>query len=351
MRIETMADGTPLTPGDAPARLPRLGFLGLGWIGRNRMEALAAAGCAEIVALADPSPEMLAAAGALAPGASLADGLDGLLAADLDGVVIATPSAQHAVQSIAALERGCAVFCQKPLGRDAAEVGAVIAAARHVDRLVGVDFSYRHTAALQRLRTLVAGGEIGEVFAVELAFHNAYGPDKPWFYDARQSGGGCLMDLGVHLVDAALWVLDCPRATVSAGSLFHRGRRLLDRSAAVEDFATANLTLATGADVALACSWNLHAGRDAVIVADFHGTTGGLRLANVGGSFYDFALDLHRGTACERLVEPPDAWGGGAIISWAQSLARSPRFDPAIDQAAVVASVLDAIYAAARAQR
>jgi len=349
MRIETTADAAPMPRGDAPARLPRLGFLGLGWIGRSRMEALAASGRAEIVALADPSPDMLAAALALAPGAAPADGLDGLIDADLDGIVIATPSAQHAAQSIAALERGCAVFCQKPLGRDAAEVAAVLAAARRADHLVGIDFSYRHTAALQRLRTLVAGGEIGEVFAVELAFHNAYGPDKPWFYDARQSGGGCLMDLGVHLVDTALWMLDFPAATVAGASVFHQGRRLADRAGAVEDYATGRLSLAGGADVSLACSWNLHAGRDAVIEAAFHGTQGGARFHNLGGSFYDFALDLYRGTRRERLVEPPDAWGGRALVAWAEALATSRHYDPAAEEVAAVATVIDGLYAAARA--
>jgi predicted dehydrogenase len=347
MRIETTADAAPLTPGDASARLPRLGFLGLGWIGRSRMEALAATGRAEIAALADPSPDMLAAALALAPGAAPADGLEGLLSADLDGIVVATPSAQHAAQSIAALQRGLAVFCQKPLGRDAAEVEAVLAAARRADRLVGVDFSYRHTAALQRLRAIVAGGEFGEVFAVELAFHNAYGPDKPWFYDARQSGGGCLMDLGVHLVDTALWILDFPAARVSGASLFHHGQRLHARADTVEDYATARLSLAGGADVSLACSWNLHAGRDAIIEATFHGTQGGARFHNLDGSFYDFALDLHRGTSRERLVEPPDAWGGRALVAWSEALAASNRYDPAAEEVVKVASVIDGIYGAA----
>jgi predicted dehydrogenase len=49
------------------------------------------------------------------------------------------------------------------------------------------------------------------VRAVDLTFHNAYGPDKPWFYDPAQSGGGCVMDLGVHLVDLALWTLGWPK--------------------------------------------------------------------------------------------------------------------------------------------
>ena len=111
------------------ATRPRLGFLGLGWIGRSRLEALAASGVAEITAQADPAvPDSLGS-------------LDDLLATELDGIVIATPSALHAEQAIAALEHGVAVFCQKPLGRTAAEAEAVVEAARRADRLLCVDLS------------------------------------------------------------------------------------------------------------------------------------------------------------------------------------------------------------------
>jgi predicted dehydrogenase len=99
--------------------------------------------------------------------------------------VIATPSALHAEQAIAALDRGLAVFCQKPLGRDASETRAVVEAARRADRLLGVDLSYRYTRAAAALRDEVRSGALGEVYAVDLVFHNAYGPDKPWFYDRR----------------------------------------------------------------------------------------------------------------------------------------------------------------------
>jgi hypothetical protein len=53
-------------------------------------------------------------------------------------------------------------------------------------------------------------GRLGQPFAADLVFHNAYGPGKDWFFDPAQSGGGCVIDLGVHLVDLALWALDWP---------------------------------------------------------------------------------------------------------------------------------------------
>jgi predicted dehydrogenase len=329
---------------EAKTARPRLGFLGVGWIGRSRMQALVDGGPCEVAAVADASGEMAAEALKLAPGAERVDSLDALLDAGVDGVVIATPSALHAEQSIRALEAGAAVFCQKPLGRTEAEVRRVVSAARAADRLLAVDLSYRFTHAMLAVRERVRSGGLGRVYAADLVFHNAYGPDKPWFYDPTLSGGGCVMDLGVHLVDLALWVLDFPDVACARGRLFGEGERLVDSTRQVEDYATAEIDLADGVSVRVACSWNLSAGTDAVISAAFFGTGGGAAMHNVGGSFYDFRADAFRGTKAEPLATPPDAWGGRAAVDWARRLAAGERFDPEAERLVTVAHVLDRIY-------
>jgi predicted dehydrogenase len=322
---------------------PRIGFLGVGWIGRNRMEAIVATGAIEAAAICDPSPECIQEARQLAPAAEAAPTLEAMLGLGLDGVVIATPSALHAEQAIAALERGIAVFCQKPLGRNAAEAQAVVSAAERADRLLGVDLSYRHTAATRAIAPLVRGG-IGKVFAADLTFHNAYGPDKAWFYSRAQSGGGCVIDLGVHLVDLALWLLDFPEIEAVSSRLYAGGELLAPGSEAVEDYAVARLDLAGGRTVRLTCSWNLHAGREAVIEADFYGAEGAAGFRNLGGSFFDFEAAVNRGTMREVLASAPDEWGGRAAAEWATRLAQNPGFDPAARELVAVSRVLDAIY-------
>jgi predicted dehydrogenase len=338
-----MTDTLILRDAHPVTRPSRVGFLGVGWIGRQRMEALSEAGAVEVAGVADASEVMLDQALALAPGAAAAQGLDELLDLELDGLVIATPSALHAGQAIAALERGVAVFCQKPLGRGQNEVAAVVEAARRADRLLSVDLSYRHVEAMRRVREVVRSGDIGRVFHVDLTFHNAYGPDKPWFYDPALAGGGCVMDLGTHLVDLALWGLDNPAVESVSSSLMSGGRPLTQE--VVEDFAIATLTLADGTVVRLACSWRLSAGQDAVISAAFYGTEGGAIFSNVGGSFYDFVGERTRGQNRERLISPPDAWGGRAAVTWARQLADGGRFDPEAEKLVTLAATLDRIYA------
>jgi predicted dehydrogenase len=352
---------------------PRIAFAGLGWIGRHRMQALRDSGVAEVAYLCDPVADLSGEE------AQTAVSFEELLESDADAIVIATPSALHAAQTIAALERGKAVFCQKPLGRNAEETRRAIDAARANDRLLGVDLAYRYTAVMQAVRTTIASGAIGDVFAADLTFHNAYGPDKPWFYDPKLSGGGCVIDLGIHLVDLALHTLGFPRVEHVTARLFAKGQPVV-RGEVVEDFATARLDLDSGVAVNMACSWNLSAGRDCVIDVRFYGTRGAAGFRNIDGSFYDFVAErweqrtshvIHavipsvsegpgragREACVTRPARPgpsldarddsvaSDEWGGRAIVAWAEALATNSRFDPAIEHLTQVAEALDLIYA------
>lgn len=319
-----------------------LGFLGVGWIGRNRMEAMLATGNANAAAICDPNSEMAQQAHALAPLALVTESFDAMLALEPDGVVIATPSALHADQCIEAFGRGAAVFCQKPLGRTATEVEAVLAAAQKADRLLGVDLSYRQTAAMQAIRQRVQSGELGPVFAADLTFHNAFGPGAGWFWDPKLSGGGCLIDLGVHLVDLALWMFDFPEVLDTRATLLRDGRPIRDDE--VEDYATGELTLGNGVHVRIACSWNLNAGQDAVIEAAFYGTRAGARMHNANGSFFDFSAELFHGRNRELIAAPPDRWDARAAAEWVEKLASGERFADSTTGLIETARALDRMY-------
>lgn len=333
-------------PEPAPRARPRVGFLGVGWIGRNRMEAVLGSGSVEIAAIVDSDGKRARDAAALCPGAACGDDPTLLFDCDLDGVVIATPSALHAEQCRSFLSRGVSVFCQKPLGRTARETEGIVDEARKRDRLLATDFCYRRVAGMDAMRDLARSGDLGDVVLVDAVFHNAYGPDKPWFHDPSLSGGGCLMDLGIHLLDLSAWVLDFPAVARVTSCLHARGERLLGRRDRVEDHALADLELGSGGVIRLACSWNLHAGRDAVIGLAIYGTKGGTALRNRNGSFYDFMVERFRGTAREVLAGPSADWQGLAVREWAERLGRSPRFDPEAERLVDVAELLDLAYEA-----
>lgn len=326
------------------AARPRLAFLGVGWIGRHRMEAVAHSDCAQIVAICDADCEAATQAAQRQVDAQIVDSLDALLETEPDGVVIATPSGLHAQQAINALEHGAAVFCQKPLARTEAEARQVIEAARGANRLLAVDFCYRTLDGVPRLRELIRTSELGRIYAIDLVFHNAYGPDKPWFYDLTQSGGGCVIDLGIHMVDLALWALDFPAVREVSSRLYAQGKTIAKPTRELEDYATAQFELEDGATARLTCSWHLPAGCDAMIEATFYGTEGGAAVRNVNGSFYDFQVEHFRGTARATLGTYPDNWGGRAVLEWVRHLSRDHCFDPEAERLAEVTKIVDAIY-------
>lgn len=326
------------------ATVPSIGFLGVGWIGRSRMESLISAGLGEGVAVCDIEKSNTDVALSTLPGAKVAADLDELLKADLDAVVIATPSALHASQSIRCLQAGKAVFCQKPLGRDVNETRQIIEEARRADRHIAVDFSYRYTKGMQAIKGLVESEDLGKIYAIETVFHNAYGPDKSWFFDPKLSGGGCLMDLGSHLVDLVLWLLNFPGTEVLSTSILSGARPVLNRWDEVEDYVSAELKTANGVNVKLGCSWKLPVGKDAEIYLKLYGTKGGAAFHNLNGSFYDFQSERYHGTTTTVLTTPPDDWGGQAIRHWAAELAKGRGYRPEAEELIKSAAVLDDIY-------
>ena len=326
------------------ARRPRVGFVGLGWIGRKRMDALAAE--IEVACLVDNDAGRLQAASSSHPDAAATNDFEKMLSEDLDAMVIATPNGLHAAQAIACLERGIAVFCQKPLATTLRDVEAIIASARRHDRALGVDFCYRHVDGMHELRRRVLDGAIGEVVSVDLTFHNAYGPDNAWCQDRVLAGGGCMMDLGVHLLDLAQWLQGMPLMERVRSRLFSGGQPVQGRGDTLEDLAYAEFIQANGAMVRLACSWHAHIGQPAIIQVALNGTRGGALWNNVDGSFYDFELRLFRGTSCERLGSHPDDWGPRALRQWLRRLQTDASFDAEAADYIRSAALIEEVYRA-----
>jgi predicted dehydrogenase len=313
-----------------------------------RLESVAAGGRAAVAAICDPDGERRARARDVAPGAVERGSLEAVLdLPDLDGVVLATPNDLHAWQAVAALRRGLAVFCQKPLGRDAAETERVVAAAAEAGRPLGVDLCYREVAAVRAARRALRAGRAGRPFAADLVFHNAYGPQSQWFGRRSSAGGGCLLDLGTHLLDLAHHLLGGGAVDLRSAVTLRAGAPVGTGGDEVEDYATAELALA-GCEVRLAASWNLPIGRGCRFEATVYGDRGAVSIGNVGGSFYDFRSELWNGDTSELLCVPGDDWGGRALAAWAADLAGGAGYRASEGARLVqLAGTLDRIYEAA----
>lgn len=333
------------SPGSNPK--PTLAFCGVGWMGKMRLKSVLESDLAKVLVIADPSAVCRIEALELAQQAELYEQWEEAVNhPSVDGVVISTPNFLHQAQTVAALEKGKNVFCQNPLGCSATEVQSMIEAAKKSDRLLGTDLSYRYCDAFEQAREVIGSGELGTLFAAELSFHSALGPDKEWFYQIGQSGGGCMLDLGMHLLDYALLVLGVPDIVRVESRLYAEGKKIKGRSQA-EDYGTALIDLANGVQLTLTSSWHLHVGNPAGIRASFYGTTGAVSVQNINGSFFDFAAFLHKGTSRQWLSGSPENWTGKAILAWIRQLSINPHYDPVADQYMNAARLMDRIYEAA----
>jgi predicted dehydrogenase len=129
--------------------------------------------------------------------------------ADVDIVVVATMNDSLAGIASGAVEAGKHVIVEKPAARNVAEIDTVIAAAAAGKRLVRVGFNHRYHPGLQKARALVEAGALGEMMFVRGRYGHGARPgyDREWRADPALSGGGELIDQGVHLIDLSRWFL------------------------------------------------------------------------------------------------------------------------------------------------
>ncbi|HYJ61109.1 MAG TPA: Gfo/Idh/MocA family oxidoreductase [Actinomycetota bacterium] len=191
----------------------RVGLLGCGWIQDFHARAIRELG-GEVAAVANhrlPTAEAFAER----------HGIDRVttdwraVATDpgIDAVVVGTPNALHAEQSVAALEAGRHVLVEKPMAVTVAECDAMLAAASGSGASLMVAHCWRFHDAVRALRDRIAGGELGGIVKTRgYGVHAGWGPDG-WFTDPALAGGGALLDMGVHAIDTARFLLGDPAPT------------------------------------------------------------------------------------------------------------------------------------------
>ncbi len=188
----------------------------------------------------------------------------------LDGVVIATPNYLHAPMTISALKQGKHVLCEKPMALTGREARDMAEAAKRARKKLLVGFNHRFRQDVQILRQFIEGGELGEVFYVKTGWLRHKGEWKPkaWTLEKERSGGGALLDLGVHMMDLALWLLGNPPVASVSASAYHMGHK-----GDVEDSAAAFIKTKAGATITVEVSWTLLYDKDFTYV-NFFGSKG-----------------------------------------------------------------------------
>ncbi len=129
-----------------------------------------------------------------------------------DAVIISTPTHLHKQIAIDCLNAGKDVLVEKPLARNSIEAMEVVECAKKNKRklMVGMNLRYRPDSML--IRSLIDAGEIGDPFYIKCGWIRKQSSSEKWFTKREEAGGGVILDLGINLVDLALWLADYPKA-------------------------------------------------------------------------------------------------------------------------------------------
>jgi predicted dehydrogenase len=296
--------------------LVRLGIIGCGNVTMYAfLPATVALDDLELVALADPTPERLAAAaeiGHLTADVCHADWRDVVARSDVDAVVIATPQNVRPEIAIAAAEAGKHVLAEKPLALSPADAWQMVDAAKSNNVVLATVHNYTLIPVYQALKEIVASGEIGDLETATLNFLSV--EDRPgnaayrprWRHDVREAGGGVLMDM-LHAVYLGWWFFDDRPTSVSAFV-----DRRLDTESDVEDYALVRYSLPRG-QVMVNMAWGKGPGG-----IELMGTAGRAIMTTRDFLTHPFVPPdtIHVfGMAGERQIEPNPAWGPGHQLS------------------------------------
>jgi predicted dehydrogenase len=210
----------------------------------------------------------------------------------LDFISVCTPNYLHAPVTIAALERGIHVHCEKPIAMNAEETKDIIAARDRSGKKVMIGLGNRFTGETLLVRKLAAQGFLGEIYHARCGWRRRNGiPGRGgWFPDKRLAGGGALIDLGMHSLDLVMYFLDFPEVSEVMGNTYSkfgnsptrlrqgyrdRGEGAFD----VEDMAVGLIRLKNGTTVDFEISWASNVEKETKYY-ELLGTKGGVSFMN-----------------------------------------------------------------------
>jgi predicted dehydrogenase len=285
----------------------RFAIVGCGLIGGKRAAALPAG---SLIAVYDLVPERAAAlAGKAGASCVAATSLQQLLETQADAVIVSTLNANLGPVSLACLKAGKHVLVEKPVAISVAEIDELMVCAREKKLMVRAGYNHRFHPAFQQARRIVDSGVLGPLMFIRSRYGHGgrVGYDREWRADPQLSGGGELIDQGVHLIDLAGWFLgDWSRIEGHAGTFYW--------DMPVDDNAFLSLRTSSGQTAWLHAScteWkNLFS-------FEIYGKLGKLHVEGLGGSYgverlYHYQMLPEMGPPETTIYEFPrgdDSWG------------------------------------------
>ena len=279
----------------------KVALIGIGGMGYCHYLAYKDVADAEVVAVCDVNVEMMKEKVGN-DGVRMYASYDELLKnEEVDYVDICTPNYMHSVIAVDALNKGINVFCEKPDAVSVEEALKMQAAAEESGKHLMVMRNNRYRKTAKYLKQYIADGKMGEIYCGRCGWQRRRGiPGKGgWFTTKEQSGGGPLIDLGVHMIDLAIWLMGNPTPVAVSGCTYTKfadsdlsdsvnssfGDKKADGIFDVEDLAMGFIKFDNGACLQIEFSWASNIAKESVFVE--------LRGDKAGAEFRDGGLKIY----------------------------------------------------------
>jgi predicted dehydrogenase len=228
---------------------------------------------------------------------------------DVDAVIIGVPNASHAPLAIAAMEHGKHVLVEKPMGLDSEAAKQIVRAQQRTGKTVMVAHQMRWESLPLQIKTQIDRGELGRIYTAKTGWYRRKGIPGwgTWFTQQAQSGGGPLIDIGVHMLDLAFFLMGEPKPVSVYGAAYAEfgprrkgigswGKPDWNGVYDVEDLATAIIKMEDGSSLTLEVSWAVHMDTDSEPFLHLMGSDGGIVLRGGEGKFlterFDQAMEV-----------------------------------------------------------
>ncbi|MBD3392888.1 MAG: gfo/Idh/MocA family oxidoreductase [Chitinivibrionales bacterium] len=275
------------------SRKLRVGLIGAGWPSWQQMKGYQRIEGVEVAALCDRDPKRLQAIADEYNVPNRYTAYEEMLEKErLDAVSVCSPNALHAEMSMKAMKKGAHVLCEKPMASSSKMAREMVKVSKATNRILMIGYQRRHGNDAQYIKRQISRGRLGDIYFVRAYWVRRCGIPGlgGWFTNKKLSGGGALIDIGVHVLDLGLWFMGYPdvrELTSSWGSKF--GTKGLGAMAGnwraakkkgafdVDDYAVAHMTFGKGRSLILQATWATHIKQDEMNI-EIWGEKGGARL-------------------------------------------------------------------------
>ncbi|WP_379133815.1 Gfo/Idh/MocA family protein [Paenibacillus sp. sgz500958] len=347
----------------------RLGIIGCGGIANGKhLPSLSKLKNVEIAAFCDIIPERAEEAAqqyGIESAKVYTDYKELLEDSTLDIIHVLTPNESHAEISIASLESGKHVMCEKPMAKTAADAQRMVEAAKRTGKKLTIGYNNRFREDSLFLKKLCETGELGHIYYAKAhAIRRRAVPTWGVFLDEEKQGGGPLIDIGTHALDLTLWMMDNYKPKVVLGTKYHELSQRENAANAwgpwdpakfkVEDSAFGMIVMENGATIMLESSWALNSLEVDEAKCSLSGTEAGADMKNglringeQLGRLYTKEIELSAGGVAfydGNEESAPDL----EMRKWLEAIEQDK--DPVVlpEQAYVVSLILEALYESAR---